>query len=256
MKKKVIKAHKGFAHVPKPSASKAKGTAGATPRPKRRMIGLPQKFRGTTSKRQAELNNLRLDRAPNIEQVRAMFGTSNLSPQELKIIQETKKATRNVKPTSFTPKQIKAQRDAYERQRKGLPPARDPRTDNYRDDRTPRRPTAPVLKAPAPVRRAPAIQEPKVVMQPKPTGNPFKKGSHNYEVYEGRGGRPSAPVKELPNKGRGKNQRYAPKPIIPKPIMRVQAPPPPKLLQPRTMKQGGYVSRAKYGQVNNLKKGK
>ena len=45
MRKKVIKAHKGFAHVPKPSASKAKGTAGTTPR-RRRMIGLPQQFRG------------------------------------------------------------------------------------------------------------------------------------------------------------------------------------------------------------------
>ena len=49
MRKKVIKAHQGMAHVPKPSGqqapSKAKGTAGTTPRPKR-MIGLPQRFRG------------------------------------------------------------------------------------------------------------------------------------------------------------------------------------------------------------------
>lgn len=50
--KKVIKAHEGMAHVPKPSnqqaPSKAKGTAGTTPRtPKRRMIGLPQQFRGS-----------------------------------------------------------------------------------------------------------------------------------------------------------------------------------------------------------------
>jgi len=51
MRKKVIKAHQGFAHVPKPSGqqqtpSKAKGTAGTTPRRRRRMIGLPQRFRG------------------------------------------------------------------------------------------------------------------------------------------------------------------------------------------------------------------
>ena len=51
MRKKVIKAHKGMAHVPKPSGqqqqtpSKAKGTAGTAPR-RRRMIGLPQQFRG------------------------------------------------------------------------------------------------------------------------------------------------------------------------------------------------------------------
>jgi hypothetical protein len=139
-----------------------------------------------------------------------MFGTSNLSPQELKIVQETKKATRNVKPTSFTPKQLKAQRDAYERQRKGLPPVRDPRTDNYRDDRTPRRASAPRPQAPAPVRRAPAMQEPKVITQPKPAVRPPK-------IMDGDG--------------------------FTRPI-------------PRTMKQGGYVSRAKYGTVNNLKKGK
>ena len=57
MRKKVIKAHQGMAHVPKPSGqpipsgllqqapSNAKGTAGTTPR-RRRMIGLPQRFRG------------------------------------------------------------------------------------------------------------------------------------------------------------------------------------------------------------------
>ena len=240
--KKVIKAHEGMAHVPKPSASKAKGTAGATPRPKRRMIGLPQQFRGTTSKRQAELSNLRLDRAPNIEQVRAMFGTSNLSPQELKIIQETKKATRNVKPTSFTPKQIKAQKDAYERQRKGLPPARDPRVDN----RTPRRLSAPVPKAPAPVRGAPAMQEPKVITQPKPAVRPPK-------IMDGDGGRGGRPVFELPNMGRGKNIRR------PKPQVRsAQAPRTPIVGKPitGTMQQGGYVSRAKYGIVDNLNKNK
>ena len=49
MRKKIVKAHQGMAHVPKPSGqqapSKAKGTAGTTPR-RRRMIGLPQRFRG------------------------------------------------------------------------------------------------------------------------------------------------------------------------------------------------------------------
>ena len=214
--KKVIKAHEGMAHVPKPSASKAKGTAGAAPRPKRRMIGLPQKFRGTTSKRQAELSNLRLDRAPNIEQVRAMFNASNKNstPEQLKALREFKALTKKQRESGYlkdiksqlTPKQIKAQRDAYERQRKGLPPARDPRVDN----RTPRRLSAPRPQAPAPVRGAPAMQEPKVITQPKPAVRPPK-------IMDGDG--------------------------FTRPI-------------PRTMKQGGYVSRAKYGTVNNLKKGK
>ena len=54
--KKVIKAHKGMAHVPKPSGqqqapSKAKGTAATAPRPKR-MIGLPQQFKGGSRRSQ------------------------------------------------------------------------------------------------------------------------------------------------------------------------------------------------------------
>ena len=220
--KKVIKAHEGMAHVPKPSANKSKSTG--------RQIGLPQQFMGGRNK------------APSLEQIRAMFGTSNLSPQELKIVQETKKATRNVKPTSFTPKQIKAQKDAYERQRKGLPPARDPRVDN----RTPRRLSAPVPKAPAPVRGAPAMQEPKVITQPKPAVRPPK-------IMDGDGGRGGRPVFELPNMGRGKNIRR------PKPQVRsAQAPRTPMVGKPitRTMQQGGYVSRAKYGIVDNINKNK
>ena len=211
-----------MAHVPKPSASKAKGTAGAAPRPKRRMIGLPQQFRGTTSKRQAELSNLRFDRAPNKEQVRAMFNASNKNstPEQLKALREFKALTKKQRESGylkdieskFTPKQIKAQRDAYERQRKGLSPVRDPRVaiPSLRDIFKPRRLSTPVPKAPAPVRRAPAMQEPKVITPPKPAVRPPK-------IMDGDG--------------------------FTRPI-------------PRTMKQGGYVSRAKYGTVNNLKKGK
>ena len=93
-----------------------------------------------------------------------------------------------------------------------LSPVRDPRVaiPSLRDIFKPRRLSAPVPKAPAPVRRAPAMQEPKVVTQPKPVVRPPK-------IMDGDG--------------------------FTRPI-------------PRTMKQGGYVSRAKYGTVNNLKKGK
>ena len=80
MRKKVIKAHQGMAHVPKPSASKAKGTAGTTPRPKRR-IGLPQRFRG---------GRRRLTAPPTVRPTRAMpepaviqqpnFGDLSLGP--------------------------------------------------------------------------------------------------------------------------------------------------------------------------------
>ena len=118
---------------------------------------------------------------------------------------------------------------------------------------------APMPQAPAPVRRAPAIQEPKFIAPPEPvvrpprqsdasggrgvkkTGNPYPKGSHNYEVYEGRGGRPRNPVRELPNKGRAAaTTSLAPPPRTP-------------MVQPRILNQGGYMSRASYGIVDNLK---
>ena len=108
------------------------------------------------------------------------------------------------------------------------------------------RPTAPVPKAPAPVRRAPVMQEPKVITQPKPAVRPPK-------IMDGDGGRGGRPVFELPNKGRGKNIRR------PKPQVRsAQAPRTPMVGKPitRTMQQGGYVSRAKYGIVDNLNKNK
>ena len=177
MRKKVIKAHKGYMHVSKPSGqqqapSKAKGTAGTTPRtPKRRMIGLPQQFR--SSRR----------RMPTAA-----------APQD---------APPMVRPTQTMPepKRVKPVNEFDERLKK--------------------------------------------------TGNPFKKGSHNYEVYAGRGGRPSLPVTELPNKDRKIIQRPKPQSFR---VPAVQVPKSiPKPMQPRIMKQGGYVSRANYGIVDNLK---
>ena len=155
MRKKIIKAHKGMAHVPKPSASKAKGTAGTTPRPKR-MIGLPQRFRGGR-----------------------------------------------------------------------------------------RRATAPAPQAPPTVRPTRAIPEPAVIQQPKPVVRPPK-------IMDGDGGRGGRPVFELPNMGRGKPiQRPKPQSFR---VPAVQMPKSiPKPMQPRIVNKGGYISKTKYGQVNNLK---
>ena len=162
MRKKVIKAHQGMAHVPKPSGqqtpSKAKGTAGTTPRPKR-MIGLPQRFK------------------------------------------------------------------------------------RFRGGR--RRATAPAPQAPPTVRPTRAMPEPAVIQQPKPVVRPPRQSDAG-------GGRGVRPVFELPNMGRGKPiQRPKPQ------SFRVPASRAPKVIpkpmQPRIMKQGGYVSRAKYGIVDNLK---
>ena len=142
--KKIIKAHKGMAHVPKPSGqqapSKAKVTAGTTPR-RKRMIGLPQQFRGGRRR-------------------------------------------------------------------------------------------APMPQAPAPVRRAPTMQEPKIITQPKPVVRPPRQSDAG-------GGRGVRPVMELPNKGR----RIIQRPKTP-------------MAQPRILNQGGYMSRASYGIVDNIKKGK
>ena len=145
MRKKVIKANQGMAHVPKPSASKAKGTAGTTPRPKRR-IGLPQRFRGGR-----------------------------------------------------------------------------------------RRATAPAPQAPPTVRPTRAMPEPAVIQQPKPVVRPPK-------IMDGDGGRGGKPIQVQ----RPKPQSFrVPAVQMPKSI--------PQPMQPRIMKQGGYVSRAKYGIVDNLK---
>ena len=143
MRKNVIKAHQGMAHVPKPSASKAKGTAGTTPRPKRR-IGLPQRFRGG-------------------------------------------------------------------------------------------RRTAAAPQAPPTVRPTRAIPEPAVIQQPKPVVRPPK-------IMDGDGGRGGKPIQVQ----RPKPQSFrVPAVQMPKSM--------PKPMQPRIMNQGGYVSRAKYGIVDNLK---
>ena len=217
MRKKIVKAHQGMAHVPKPSGqqapSKAKGTAGTTPRPKR-MIGLPQRFKG--GRRTA------------------------VAPQ----------APPTARPIRPMPKP--------EVQQKPVGPIRD--------------------------NRPPPIQSPN-----KPTGNPFPKGSHNYEVYEGRGGRPAIPTKP-PTQTSPQvvapdltNQVVAPRiprglRAVSKPISRNQG-----FLKNlnrqtdtfknkqntamnsfnksqrdamntfRTVNKGGYISRAKYGIVNNLK---
>ena len=162
MRKKVIKAHQGMAHVPKPSASKAKGTAGTTPRPKRR-IGLPQRFRGGR-----------------------------------------------------------------------------------------RRLTAPAPQAPPTVRPTRAMPEPAVIQQPNfgdLSLGPVVRPPRQSDAGGGRGGRP---VFELPNMGRGKPiQRPKPQSFR---VPAVQMPKSiPKRMQPRIMNQGGYVSRAKYGIVDNLK---
>ena len=60
MKKKVVKAHKGMAHVP--LKSKSTGT-------KRRVIGLPQQFKGAASRRRAPMPQAP---APVVGQRRAM----------------------------------------------------------------------------------------------------------------------------------------------------------------------------------------
>ena len=88
---------------------------------------------------------------------------------------------------------------------------------------------APMPQAPAPVRRAPVMQEPKVITQPKPVVRPPRQSDAG-------GGRGVRPVMELPNKGR----RIIRRPKTP-------------MAQPRILNQGGYMSRANYGIVDNLK---
>ena len=188
MRKKVIKAHQGMAHVPKPSASKAKGTAGTTPRPKRR-IGLPQRFRGgrrTAAAPQAP---------PTVRPTQAM--------PEPAVIQQPK-------PVVRPPIQSDAGGGRGVRPQIGVTP----------------------LKG----RGKPitAIERRRIFTRDRPIYEPFQR--------------------ELPNKGRKTIQRPKPQ------SFRVPASRAPKVIpKPRTvnetriMNNGGYVSRAKYGIVNNLK---
>ena len=81
----------------------------------------------------------------------------------------------------------------------------------------------------APRPQAPTIQQPKPVVRPP-------------KIMDGDGGRGGKPIQVQ----RPKPQSFrVPAVQMPKSI--------PKPMQPRIMKQGGYVSRAKYGIVDNLK---
>jgi len=185
MKKKVVKAHKGMAHVP----LKSKSTS-----TKRRVIGLPQPFIGGRNRR----------RVPSMaeEQIRDMFNTSNknstkaINPEQLKTLRELK---------SGYLKDIKSQ---------------------------PKR----------------------VVRPPKQTGP-------NSDILAAIAARNTF-VRELPNKGRI--------PTAPRTPLQPRLQAKQELdfknkdynkhnyakVQPRILNQGGYMSRANYGQVDNLKKGK
>ena len=110
MRKKVIKAHRGMAHVPKPSGQSTPTKGRGRPPTGGRIIGLPQRFRGGGGRN--PLSGI-IKQAPKI------------SPKVAQPISQ---------------------------------------------DSPMRQPKAPT------------------------TGNPYPKGSHNYEVYEGRGGRPSRPM--------------------------------------------------------------
>jgi hypothetical protein len=195
MRKKVIKAHQGMAHVPRtggqrpPTRPPTKGRG--RPPTGRRMIGLPQKFRGG-------------GRRPNT--------------QEQNLPAWAKKASGG----------------------RGLTQA--PKISP---------------KVAQPIPQDSPMKQPKAPT----TGNPYKKGSHNYEVYEGRGGRkafptiykpptqtPPIPVqKEITQPTVYTGPRF----VVSKPIPRGKS-----LNAFRTVNKGGYISRAKYGIVDNLKKGK
>ena len=97
---------------------------------------------------------------------------------------------------------------------------------------------APMLQTLAPVRRAPVMQEPKFITPPKPVVRPPRQTGPNSDIIS------DTFVRELPNKGRA--------------AATTSLAPPPRIsrVQPRILNQGGYMSRANYGQVDNLKKGK
>ena len=220
MRKKVIKAHRGMAHVPKPSGQSTPTKGRGRPPTGGRMIGLPQRFRG---------------------------GGRRPSTQKQNLPAWAKKALGGRRPTQ-APK---------------ISP-----------------------KVAQPIPQDSPMRQPKAPT----TGNPYKKGSHNYEVYEGRGGRPAIPTYKPPTQTPPQvvapdltNQVVAPR--IPRGLRAVSKPIPRNqgflknlnrqtdtfknkqntamnsfnksqrdaMNTFRTVNKGGYISRAKYGIVDNLK---
>jgi len=212
--KKVIKAHRGMAHVPKPSGQQAPTKGEGSPLRGRRRIGLPQRFRG---------------RSPLTNQIKAM-GTGSTGLKDL--TPEQQRAVGNIRKR-FGGRGRNQRNDIGTQPIQGIRPPRQPR---------PVRPPRPMAEPPR--QTAP-------VMQPRPPrpsdagmgGRPTRiQGIQPPRPSDaGMGGRPRrmvTPRRQMPPKRQ-------PRPQF--------TPPPPPQAIPRIMNQGGYVSRAKYGIVDNLK---
>jgi len=189
--KKVIKAHRGMAHVPKPSGQQAPTKGEGSPLRGRRRIGLPQRFRG---------------RSPLANQVR---------------IREALRKGRGRNQRN----------DVGTQPIQGIRPPRQPRP----------------VRQPRPMAEPPRQTAP--VMQPRPP-RPSDAGM---------GGRPTRIIGRPPrpsDAGMGGRPRLMATPrrqMPPKRQPRPQVTLPPPQAIPRIMNQGGYMSRAKYGIVDNLK---
>ena len=196
-----IKAHKGMAHIPKSEApSKAKGTAGTTRRPKR-MVGLPQKFMGSSSSRKKPIE------APKI------------SP----------KTARPILPKIYEDKVEKPVgpiRDDFGRP----PPIQSPNK--------PKTPVAPVIRS----AKAPAFMNkmPKVIPKPISKSNEqafLKNISQKTDTFKNK---QNAAINRFKKSQRDAMNRFN----------RLQRD---SRNTFRTVNKGGYISRAKYGIVDNLK---
>ena len=199
----IIKAHKGFAHVPRTEGQRPPTKGRGRPPTGRRMIGLPQRFRGGGRRPSTQKQNL-----PAWARKQAL--------EEKMLPQESMAKAKPEKTTPLSKAQLKALQMAK---------------DQYR------RITAPVkLEDIKKQYEADIKKDPQRGMIPQ---LPSK----------------VQPVYEKPNRGR----RFLIRPdVAPPPSESVRAPAPQTLrpILPQIRYKGGYVSRAKYGQVNNLKKKK
>ena len=204
MRKKVIKAHRGMAHVPRADGAdrsmRKQGPTKGRGRPPTggRMIGLPQTYRGGGR--------------------RNPFGSSP-------------------KIVSGTMKKVKGESQSL--------PAWARKASGGRRVPKPPKPSIKPVTPPLNLTNQPTVNTGPRFILPSTKGQKFPK-----------------PVFEKPNRGRRflkQPNDVAPPPTpLPTPSESVKASAPQTLrpILPQVRYKGGYVSRAKYGQVNNLKKKK